>query len=145
MKSQKPINIEHGMEITKPWSSQMYEHNEVISFEMKNNILKSWNKLVEDLGDINMDTPWVLFKKDDDIVKLQTSITGFKYGEGFTIGRVIEGVKSELEYMPNYRLHEEYDYLVSINFVPKIKCGLVGYSKKTNYVFNQNTPSPILD
>ncbi len=144
MKNQKSTNMEYGIEITKPWSSQMYEHNEVVSFKMKNNILKSWNKLIGDLGDMNMDTPWRLFKKEDDVVKLQKSITGFSFGEGFSIGDVVREVKDEVEFMPNYRLHEEYDYLVSVNLVPKVKCGLVGYVPEINYVVDQNTPSPIL-
>ena len=37
-KAKKSPKIQYGIEITKPWSREMYDHNDIVSEEMKKNI-----------------------------------------------------------------------------------------------------------
>jgi hypothetical protein len=43
----KIIDTQYGIEITKPFSKQMYEHNDKVAEEMKANIVKQWNALIQ--------------------------------------------------------------------------------------------------
>ena len=45
-KSKKSPEIKYGIEITKPWSKEMYDHNEKVASEMKANLMHHWNLIV---------------------------------------------------------------------------------------------------
>ena len=52
-KSKKSPEIKYGIEITKPWSKEMYDHNEKVAEEMKANLMHHWKLLIA--GCINQD------------------------------------------------------------------------------------------
>jgi hypothetical protein len=56
-KSKKSPKVQYGIEITKPWSKEMYDHNDIVSEEMKKNIIKKWDTIVKRLS---MDQDWCL-------------------------------------------------------------------------------------
>ena len=43
----KAKEIKYGIEITKPWSKEMYDHNEKVGEDVKTQILKKWNEAME--------------------------------------------------------------------------------------------------
>ena len=57
-KAKKSPKVQYGIEITKPWSKEMYDHNDMVSEEMKKNIINKWDELLKEFGELNMDTPW---------------------------------------------------------------------------------------
>jgi hypothetical protein len=130
----KKPEIKYGIKITKPHSKEMYDHNDKVSDQMKNNIIKSWDRLIKDMGDINMETPWTVFQEYTEIVKLQKGICYSGFGMGYTLGMVDEEFRSEVDCLPNYQLDEEYDYLVEEGLLPELldeegrKIGLVGFN-----------------
>ena len=134
MKTKKTPKIQYGIKITKPHSKEMYDHNDKASDQMKNNIIKSWDRLIKDMGDINMETPWTVFQEYTEIVKLQKGICYSGFGMGYTLGMVDEEFRSEVDCLPNYQLDEEYDYLVEEGLLPDLldeegrKIGLVGFN-----------------
>ena len=134
MKTKKTPKIQYGIKITKPHSKEMYAHNDKVSEQMKNNIIKSWDRLIKDMGDINMETPWTIFQEYTEIVKLQKGICYSGFGMGYTLGMVDEEFRSEVDCLPNYQLDEEYDYLVEEGLLPELldeegrKIGLVGFN-----------------
>ena len=134
MKTKKTPKIQYGIKITKPHSKEMYAHNDKVSEQMKNNIIKSWDRLIKDMGDINMETPWTIFQEYTEIVKLQKGICYSGFGMGYTLGMVDEEFRSEVDCLPNYQLDEEYDYLVEEGLLPDLldeegrKIGLVGFN-----------------
>ncbi len=134
MKTKKTPKIQYGIKITKPHSKEMYDHNDKVSDQMKNNIIKSWDRLIKDMGDINMETPWTVFQEYTEIVKLQKGICYSGFGMGYTLGMVDEEFRSEVDCLPNYQLDEEYDYLVEEGLLPDLldeegrKIGLVGFN-----------------
>jgi hypothetical protein len=135
MKTKKTPKIQYGIKITKPHSKEMYAHNDKVSEQMKNNILKKWKNLINDLWHPNASyDDWTLIDSSSDIVKLQKGICYSGFGMGYTLGMVDEEFRSEVDCLPNYQLNEEYDYLVEEGLLPELldeegrKIGLVGFN-----------------
>tara|TARA_R110001592_G_scaffold138411_1_gene357423 strand:- start:428 stop:892 length:465 start_codon:yes stop_codon:yes gene_type:complete len=143
----KKPEIKYGIEIVKPWSSEMYDHNDVVSEEMKKNIIKKWDTLIKDMGDINMETPWTVFQEYTDIVKLQKGICYSGFGDGYTLGDVDEEFRKEVDMMANWQLHETYSYLAFEGMLPRTSFMLIGFEwEKFDYhiIGSQECTSPVL-
>ena len=78
-KAKKSPKVQYGIEITKPWSKDMYEHNEKVSEEMKQNIHAKWCALIYK---IDKDLDWSEIEEDTSIVKLQKGVCFSGYGDG---------------------------------------------------------------
>ena len=140
----KKIESKYGIEITKPWSKEMYDHNDIVSEEMKKNIIKKWDTIVKRLS---MDQDWCLLSDDSEIVKLQKGICYSGYGDGFTLEDVDEEFRSEVENMPNYQLHETYSYLAFEGMLPRTSFMLIGFEwEKFDYhvIGSQEMLSPVV-
>ena len=125
-----PSIYKYGIEITKPFSKEMYDHNDKVSVIMKANILSAWIKLLDEFGDFDMDTEWCVISDDSDIAKLQKEICYSGFGGGYTISNVDKEVRDELENMANYQLAENYPYIVKLGLVKDFGVGMIGYEDK---------------
>ena len=144
-KAKKSPEIKYGIEITKPWSKEMYDHNDMVSEEMKKNILNKWNDLIYG---INLDKEWELIPDHSMLAILQKDICYSGFGSGYTLGMVNEEFKNELENMPNWQLHEAYSYLASEGRLPRTSFMLIGFEwQKFDYhiIGSQEMDSPILN
>jgi hypothetical protein len=122
----------------------MYDHNDIVSEEMKKNIIKKWDTIVKRL---DMDQDWCLLSDDSEIVKLQKGICYSGYGDGFTLEDVDEEFRSEVENMPNYQLHETYSYLAFERMLPRTSFMLIGFEwEKFDYhvIGSQEMLSPVV-
>ena len=123
----------YGIEITKPFSREMYDHNDKVASEMKANLMHHWNLLVNRLLEndyYSMDTEWNERLINDDcpeLVKLQRGVCYSGYGEGYNIQDVCDEFKSEVDSMQNWQLHDEYSYLSSNGVVRRTKYMMVGF------------------
>ena len=143
-KAKKSPKVQYGIQITKPWSKEMYDHNDIVSEEMKKNIIKKWDTIVKRL---DMDQDWSLLSDDSEIVKLQKGICYSGYGDGFTLEDVDEEFRSEVENMPNYQLHETYSYLAFERILPRTSFMLIGFEwEKFDYhvIGSQEMLSPVV-
>ena len=130
--SKKPNQFKYGIEITKPHSQEMYDHNDMGAAEMKTNILDKWNKLIKGI-DKNM--PWTSVEDDtiiasangEAIIKLQKLVCFSGYGDGYTVGDVDEEFMNELEMMQNYAIHQEYSHGVFTGLLPRTKFMMLGH------------------
>ncbi len=129
-KNKVPSIYKYGIEITKPFSKEMYNHNDKVVTIMKGVILSVWTKLMEEFADFDMDTDWSIISDDSDIVKLQKEICYSGYGSGYTISNVDKEFRDELETLAPYQLAEIYPSLVKDGFVEDIGVGLIGYEDK---------------
>ena len=73
-KNKVPAIYKYGIELTKPFSKEMYNHNDKVVTIMKGIILSAWSKLMEEFANFDMDTEWEIISDDSDIVKLQKEI-----------------------------------------------------------------------
>ena len=149
-KAKKSPKVQYGIEITKPWSKEMYDHNDMVSKEMKSNILKAWESALDELFNgyskqTYMESDWNFIKEDTKLVKLQKGICYSGFGDGFTIGDVDKEFRSEVENMPNYQLHESYSYLAFESMLPRTSFMLIGFDwEKFDYhvIGSQELTSP---
>jgi len=121
-KSKKTIT-KYGLQITKPFSQAMYDHNDQCAKEMKKNILKAWNT---ELDKFHMLDEWPANHREK-IVDIQTSVQAIGYGAGYTMYTVDKEFCNELEHMANWQLHENYSYMCFKGLVPRTVFMMVGF------------------
>jgi len=106
----KAKKVEFGITITKPWSKEMYDHNDavadVVRFEVKELLDAALCNFLEDfdLTEDAMALPWD--EVSGDLVGIQKAITCYGFGFGYTVERVLDIVEQELENAPLYRLKD---------------------------------------
>ena len=125
-RAKKPAEVKYGIEITKPHSQEMYDHNDMVATEMKTNILNKWNELLKEFQD-DMYYEWSIISDDSDIVKLQKLVCFSGYGSGYTIEDVDREFRNELDMMQNYMIHQEYSHGVFTGFLPRTKFMMLGH------------------
>lgn len=106
--------MNYGIEITKPWSKEMYDHNDMVSQLMKLEIIKSIVKYQNDFDKLN---------------ELMVLCGGIKYGDSYDIEELKEDCLNEVDNVQNYWLNEEYPLAVSNGLVDDVKLKFVGYDK----------------
>ena len=109
----KEAKVEYGITITKPWSKEMYDHNDALAEVVKAKVLEMWNKAYateeaefvdeDDLGSEFGDMQWDAASSE--MVEIQKAITYYSFSNQ-SIQEVAEEVKSELENMPTFQLKE---------------------------------------
>jgi len=106
----KAKEVKYGIEITKPWSKEMYAHNEavadVVRFEVKELLDAAVCSFSEDFDCIDNALELEWDEASEDLVAIQTAVTCYGFGCGYTIEEVIDRVEEELEMAPLYRLNE---------------------------------------
>lgn len=115
MKKAKEITTKYGIAIVKPWSSEMYDHNEKVAEQMKDNIFVVLSNRYHD-------------GCEDAVREIALEITGMRYGAGYTLDGIFEDSCAEIDRMQNYWLNESYPNLVKKGYCPALEQGFVGYS-----------------
>jgi hypothetical protein len=131
----KAKKVEFGIEITKPWSAEMYAHNEAVAEEVKAKVLAMWNEAYEKLEefveayDDECDEDEISLQDIDwdfateKMVEIQKAITCYGFGFGYTVGQVAERVEAEIEDAPLYRLKD-----IAEELGLELEKGFVGFS-----------------
>ena len=84
--------MNYGIEITKPWSKEMYDNNDMVSQLMKLEIIKSIVNFQNDFDKLN---------------ELMVLCGGIKYGDSYDIEELKEDCLNEVDNVQNYWLNEE--------------------------------------
>ena len=123
----KAKKVEFGITITKPWSKEMYNHNEevadVVRFEVKELLDAALCNFLEDfdLTEDALELPWD--EASGDLVGIQTAVTCYGFGFGYTVESVLDKVEQELEDAPLYRLKD-----IAEELGLHLEKGFVGFS-----------------
>ena len=128
----------YGIEITKPFSKEMYDHNNQVAKDMRVNIeyeirdahRRATGKVAAEGG---MD------KGESDLRFIVQSFTGYGFGDGYDLDDIMnEGIKT-LNDAANWMLHEEYSYLYFKGIVPKTSKMMIGFDwEKHDYSTIEN-------
>ena len=128
----KEAKVEYGIAIVKPWSSEMYDHNELIADivrnEVESRIIAELVVLSEEYDSYDEGNEVEIMELDWDcaspeLVRLQKAVTCYGFGFGYTIEMVLARVYDELEHAPLYRLNEMVEELDIV-----LEKGFVGFS-----------------
>ena len=122
----KAKKIQYGIEIVKPWSKAMYNHNESVAQVVYEMVLNMWedaiNEFQEDMGEEFMtDVDWS--EAPDELKAIQKAVTCYGFGSGYDVAKVSSIVEQELEDAPLYRLND-----IAEELKLDIKVGFVGFS-----------------
>ena len=122
MKKQK--QVKYGIEITRPWSKEMYAHNEEVGETVKAEILKLWETAMEQAKQEYDDNTCEIEAEENgyeiepflereytdvqiiELREIQTVITCYGFGMGFSMKMVDEEVRADLDNAANFRLKE---------------------------------------
>lgn len=124
----KAKKVEFGIEIVKPWSQAMYDHNdevaEVVRFEVKALLDAEVNNFLADF-DLTEDALTLAWEDDatPELKNIQTAVTCYGFGFGYTVERVLDKVEQELEDAPLYRLKD-----IAEELGLHLEKGFVGFS-----------------
>lgn len=99
-----PKIYKHGIEITKPWSKEMYDYNESIKAIMINEIKFSINALQD----------------EETANKLAKIVNPYGYGQGYDLEDMKADMLNNAENMENYWLAQIWDELIDAEFVQPI-------------------------
>jgi len=120
----KAKEIKYGIEITKPWSKEMYAHNEKVGENVKAEIYSKWLLALSDAElQYNENTCEIEAEENgyeiepflereytdvqtEELRNLQKDVTCYGFGMGYSMKNVDEEVQNELENAANYRLKE---------------------------------------
>lgn len=114
MATKKKNSVKYGIEITKPWSKEMYDHNDKVSEIVKQNIERA---LFE------------IFKDEDEklLRKISKHICAHGFGDGYSFNDIYNATMDDLDRAENYWLNDIYDDMISDGFVPKLDEFFIGY------------------
>ena len=129
----KAKRVEFGIEITKPWSVEMYDHNEAVADVVRDKVFLMWDaamELLEQSLELNdegfeidiLDLDWD-GHVNDDLLTIQKAVTCYGFGTGYTVGDVAERVSQEIIDAQLYRLNEIAEELGLV-----LEKGFVGFS-----------------
>ena len=106
----------YDIEITKPWSKEMYAHNDEVLREVVEEVKAKWLVAYHDSeneyeADSQDDYPEFMesefnWNANGIMLDVQEAVTVVGYGDGYTIYDVEKDVHQELESMPYWRAKE---------------------------------------
>lgn len=127
-KAKKTPITKYGIQIVKPWSTAMYDHNDSVATTMNVHLDAALTRCItcEPI-------------MEDKLRELAHAICGYKFGEGYSLGDIHAAAEQELLNMQNFRLHEEYSYLYFKGLVPQLEKGMIGYGWEKCTYWKENS------
>ena len=132
----KVKKVEFGIEITKPWSKEMYAHNEELADDLKDWLIDMWDEAYqlskESYDDFLEDDQEGLEFGDSDphnfnetMINICEAVTYYNFGGGYTVDDIADEVEKELLTAAFWRLKEIAEEL-EIDMVEEFGAGFVG-------------------
>jgi hypothetical protein len=122
-RAKKQPTYEYGIEITKPWSREMYAHNDKVLDIAKENIQTALDEAYAKWE------PEAIIDSTDMMSVIAKEICGYGYGPGYENRDIYEDACRELNNASYHWMHEIYPYLAKIEVVEPLEHGFIGYSK----------------
>jgi hypothetical protein len=111
----KAAKVEYGIEIVKPWSQAMYDHNDEVAEVVREKVHAMWQAAYEkaeqdakeDLAGFQAfnECDWDIFASNK-MIAIQRAVNDYGIGIGYAIGQVAEKVEDDIEDAPYYRLKD---------------------------------------
>lgn len=129
----KEAKVEYGITITKPWSKEMYDHNDQVAEIVKTKVHEMWRDAFtkleeslevdeEDFETEVLDLDWL--SATGEMQAIQSAVTCYSFGSGYTVGDVSIEVEQEVENAAYFRLKE-----IAEELEIELEKGFIGLSK----------------
>ena len=127
----KAAKVEYGIQITKPWSREMYQHNdavaEVVRYAVHQMWMTAWNACEREVTDMDEQGDLFLYMEwdvaSDEMKRIQKAVNGYGFGFGYSVEDVSLQVEEDIESAPYYRLKD-----IAEELEIKLEKGFVGFS-----------------
>ena len=112
----KTPKIKYGIQIVKPWSREMYDHNDEVVEAAKEAILNKWQSVYDEAEKewpVDEDeyimpfagAEWI-YAKTDELEEVQRAITCYGFSTGYDVQEVANRSLQELDDAPYWRVKE---------------------------------------
>ena len=115
----KEAKVQYGIQIRKPWSVEMYNHNDTVADVVRQQVAAMFAAELAALRDDDLD--WE--DAPESLKAIQRAITCYGFGFGYTVGSVAGRVWDEIDEAPFYRLKE-----IAEELELDLKVGFVGFN-----------------
>lgn len=110
----KVLGTKYGIEITRPWNKEMYDHNDKVADLMKAELRLALSK--------------ALRTENEQLLRdVASVIDPCGYGLGFEVEDIYNDALKNLDMVQNYWLNEEYPYGVKKGIIPSVELEFIGY------------------
>lgn len=114
----KVAKIKYGITIVKPWSKEMYDHNDKVIEVAKTQLVSMWNDMVNpmlsdylDGDDLTIDDlDWVSVSTDT-LQQFQKAVTCYSFGFGYSLQSVQEEVLETIQGGSYHSINRIFDEL----------------------------------
>jgi hypothetical protein len=121
----KEAKVEYGIQITKPWSPEMYDHNDEVAEQVRAAVhqmwMDAWNNLALEFDDPeDMLDAEFQYQATPEMKRIQTAVTCYGIGSGYNVLDISVMVEEELEGSASFRLKEiaeELDIVLEKGFI----------------------------
>ena len=114
--AKKQPKFEYEIEITRPWSKEMYVHNEELGEKLRIELMESLDRVVK----LNDETELRKFSKGVCIVS---------FGEGYSYNDIIRETQEDIKTMPNFQLNEDLNWFIKNGYIQEPEKRFIGYGK----------------
>jgi hypothetical protein len=125
MKKEK--KVVYGIEIVKPWSAEMYAHNEEVAEVVREKVEKLWieaiREFAKDFDGNDQMLECEFGEASDELSRIQRAVTVYGFGFGYDVNQIADRVMQELEDAPFYRLNE-----IAEELELELEKGFVGFN-----------------
>ena len=128
----KTPKVEYGIQITKPWSREMYDHNDAVADVVKAKVHQMWVAAYESAEkelEAEEGNEYAFVERDwedmasEDMKRIQTAVTCYGFGFGYSVEDVSLRVDEELDIAAFFRLKE-----IAEELDIELEKGFVGFS-----------------
>ena len=114
--AKKQPKFEYGIEITKPWSIEMYDHNEILGEKLRIELMETLDEIVK-------------YQDEGELRKFSKVICIHSFGEGYSVDDIIKETQEDIETIPNFQLNDDFDYLEGNGYITRQTKRFIGYGK----------------
>ena len=124
----KAKRVEFGIEIVKPWSKAMYDHNDMVAEAVKVKVFEIWTDVYVSAmsEEFASDSDW-LDEATPEMIRIQKAVTCYGFGSGYDVAKVSSIVEDEIEAAAYFRLKE-----IAEELDIALEQGFVGFSQPAN-------------
>ena len=114
--TKKEPKVEYGIEITKPWSREMYDHNEELGEKFRIELMETLDRVVK-LND------------ESELRKFSKAICYSSFGEGYSYDDIVKRTQEDIETLANFQINEDLDWYINNGYIQQPEKRFIGYGK----------------
>lgn len=114
--AKKQPKVEYGIEITKPWSTKMYDHNEELGEKFRIELMETLDRIVK-------------YQDEGELRKFSKAICYSSFGEGYSYDDIVKRTQEDIETLANFQINDDLDWYINNGYIQQPEKRFIGYGK----------------